>query len=139
MSRENVERLAETIQAFNRLIAGFERSALDEWIEFYDPATRFEPQQASLQGGYSGHEGLRRWLADMAEHYGAGGHVDCAELRDVGDRVLAFGTLRYIGKGSGIETESPIAVVASFRDGLIIEFRDYGDRRQALEAVGLSD
>ncbi len=139
MSQENVKRLAETVQAFNRLIAGFEQSALDEWIGFYDPAARFEPQQALLQGGYNGHEGIRRWLADMAEHYRAGGHLDCVELRDLGDRALAFGTLHYIGQASGIETESPVAVVASFRDGLITEFRDYGDRRQALEAVGLSE
>jgi len=32
-----------------------------------------------------------------------------------------------------------LAIVATFRNGLITQFRDYGDRKEALEAVGLSE
>ena len=53
--------------------------------------------------------------------------------------MVALGTLRVTGRGSGIEIEVPVAIVASFQAGLITHVKDYGDREQALEAVGLAD
>ena len=38
--------------------------------------------------------------------------------------------------GSGIETEASVAIVARYRDGLITHFKDYGEKDQALEAIG---
>lgn len=52
--------------------------------------------------------------------------------------MLALGTLRVRGRGSGIETDVPAAIAATFRHGLITHLKDYGDHDQALEAVGLS-
>ena len=43
------------------------------------------------------------------------------------------------GDSSGIDIEVPMAVVASFRHGLMTRFKDYGDKDQALEAAGLSE
>jgi ketosteroid isomerase-like protein len=60
-----------------------------------------------------------------------------AEVCDLGDQVLALGTLRVTGTGSGIEIEVPLAIVASFRDGLVTSLKDYGDKDRALAAVGL--
>ena len=51
--------------------------------------------------------------------------------------MFALGTLRVIGRSSGIETEVPVAFVARFRDGLMTECKDYGDKSRALEAAGL--
>jgi hypothetical protein len=65
--------------------------------------------------------------------------MECEDVRDLGETVLALGTLRVTGRSSGIEIEVPLAVVAGFREGLLSEFRDYGDHRQALEAAGLSE
>jgi ketosteroid isomerase-like protein len=42
-------------------------------------------------------------------------------------------------KGSGIETELRYAVVYTLRDGKIVRAREYIDRKQALEAVGLRE
>jgi ketosteroid isomerase-like protein len=131
MAQENVDRFREATEAFNR------RDVMD-FLRFMDPEVQFEPVQAALQGSYAGLDGVRGWLADLTEHY-EGGHVHYAEIRDLGDRVLALGTLRVTGMGSGIEIEVPLAVVASFREGLITHFKDYGDRDQALEAAGLQE
>lgn len=51
--------------------------------------------------------------------------------------MLALGTLRVRGRGSGIETDVPAAIAATFRHG-ITHLKDYADHDQALEAVGLS-
>ena len=74
-------------------------------------------------------------LADLAEHYESG-RMSFAEVRDLGDQVLALGALRVIGKGSGIAIEVPAALLATFRDGLITQLRDYGDESKALAAAG---
>jgi ketosteroid isomerase-like protein len=73
-------------------------------------------------------EGIERW-----------NHKDIPDFRDLGDRVLALGTLRAVGKESGVETEVPWTVVATFRDGLVTHFIDYADRDRALEAAGLRE
>jgi ketosteroid isomerase-like protein len=139
MSRENVDRFIEVTEAFNRLNRAFDRGDIDNWIDFFDPEVRFEPQQAALQGSYVGREGLRQWLADATEHYAPGGSLRYADIRDLGDQVLALGTLRFTGRGSGIATEAPVAIVASFRNGLITGLKDYGDKDRALETLGLSE
>ena len=141
MSEEDVDRFIEATEAFNRLTEApeaFDPRALEDFLGVMDPEVQFEPQQAALEGGYVGHEGVMQWLADLAQHY-KGGDIHCPDIRDLEDQVLALGTLRVIGRGSGIEAEVPVAIVASFRDGLITHFKDYGDKGQALEAAGLSE
>ena len=141
MSQENVKRLVEVREFFNRYGASPESAdpdALQSFFRLLHPGASFEPQIAGMHGTYEGHDGVRRWLTDMAEHY-TNVRMDYDEVRDVEDRVLALGTFRITGKGSGIEMEGPMAIVASFQDGLLSDLKDYGDRAQALEAVGLSE
>jgi ketosteroid isomerase-like protein len=142
MSQENVNRFLKATELFNRLGATAADSLNPEdingFLGFMHPEIHFEPQQALIQGSYEGPAGVLAWLADLAEHY-AGGRMECEDVRDLGETVLALGTLRVTGRGSGIEIEVPLAVVAGFREGLIAQLRDYGDNQQALEAVGLSE
>jgi ketosteroid isomerase-like protein len=61
------------------------------------------------------------------------------DVRDLGDRVLALGTTRSVARESGIEQEFVLAVVATFKDGLVTHWKDFGDKESALEAAGLSE
>jgi ketosteroid isomerase-like protein len=132
MSEENVQRFMEATDAFNR-------RDFEAWLGVMDPEVQFEPVQAALEGNYVGGEGAKRWLADATEHYRPGVQIHLADVRDLGDRVLALGTLHFVGMGSGIETDAPLAILAKFRDGLVIHLKDYGDKEKALEAAGLSE
>jgi hypothetical protein len=79
------------------------------------------------------------WFTDLYEHFQAVA-IDCPDVRDLGDRVLGLGTIRATGKGSGLETNHlTFATVARFRNGRLIHYIDFGDRDQALAAVGLSE
>jgi hypothetical protein len=140
MSEENVVRFAKCQEAFNRLIADPPNleAGLD-FLQFMDPDVRFDPQQAVLQGTYVGRDGVATWLMDLAEHYEVGGRLDCPDVRDLGDRVLGLGTLSVTGKGSGIEINVPVAILATFRGDLITDFKDFGDQKPALEAAGLRE
>jgi hypothetical protein len=139
VAKSNVDRFNDGTAAFNQIAAApgeASGEAVSAYLRLLHPEIHFEPQQAALQGTYVGTDGVREWLADLGETYG-GGHIHFVEIRDLGDRVLGLGTLHLTGKGSGIQAELPVAVVAVFQDGLMTQFKDYGDSRQALEAVGL--
>lgn len=129
MSRANVDLMREGIERFNR-------NDIEGVLGLMDPEIRFEHRMADLEGDFTGVEPVRGWFADIAQHF-ASWRIDCGDIRDLGDRVLALGTMRAIGKGSGVEAEVPYTVVAEFRNGLMTHFTDYGDREKAVEAAGL--
>jgi len=59
---------------------------------------------------------------------------------DVDDeRVLVLVRANATGKGSGIPVELRNAHEFTIRDGVLVRFKVYGDRDDALEAAGLSE
>jgi ketosteroid isomerase-like protein len=131
MSRENVERFVASTEAFNR-------GDVEAWLKPYATEVVFEPQIAAVEGASLGRDGMRAFAAaigDLYDRFQARFH----DVRDLGDTVLALGDANSIGRGSGIRMDQPLAIVASFRDGRIVHFKDYGNEAEALEAVGLSD
>jgi ketosteroid isomerase-like protein len=86
-----------------------------------------------------GPEAVRRYLQDWIDVFDDVTNVP-EELLDIGDdRVLAVQHARGRAKASGVETEISYAVVYTLRDGKIVRAREYIDRKQALEAVGLRE
>lgn len=102
------------------------------------PDVEFIPRRAAVQGTYHGHAGMREYIAENAESFDLF-EVRNAEFRDLGGRILAFGTVRVRGRESGVEVTHPTALLVTFRDGKIIRFQDFGERGDALEAAGLSE
>ena len=128
---ENVDRFLEGAEAFNR-------GDIERALKGFDPNVRFEPQVTVMEGAFVGRDAVRAFMTDSTDFYEVF-EVHYSEVRDLGERVLAFGTARSIGRESAIETEVPLAVVASYREGLCTRWKDYGDRDLALEAAGLSE
>jgi ketosteroid isomerase-like protein len=94
------------------------------------------PILAGMEGGYSGHDGVRRWWASLLGTF-PDFHAEIVELRDLGDLTLA--TLRFRGHGAASATPLEAAAwqVSRFRHGKIIGWRVYTSEQDALEAVGL--
>jgi len=128
----------ENLDAFHRMLKDFQRGDFDAWIGSFSEDAEFIPRRAPIEGDFRGHEGLRRFLADTAETFDVF-HPDYDDVQDVGDHVLALGTLRLRGKGGGVEMEVTSALVGTFRDGKLVRFQDFGDPDKALAAVGLSE
>jgi ketosteroid isomerase-like protein len=133
MSQENVEFAKAVFEALNR--GDREKAICLAHPEIVLDATRsvFNPKT------YVGRDGLRQWLADTDDVW-EGMHTEQNEVIDAGDRVVVIGRLVGKGKGSGVEVGRPNATVLTIRDGLLIRSETgYTSRREALEAVGLSE
>src|SRR5262245_16378115 len=133
MSQENVDVVRAAFEALNR-------RDRETAFSFADPevvvdATRrvFNPTT------YVGLQGIREWAADLDEIW-ASFTNEVSEFIDAGDRVVVVGQLRGKGKASGVEVRQGIAGVWTVRDGRIVRVEiGYTDRREALEAMGLSE
>lgn len=131
MAQENVEAVHRGVDAMNR-------GEPDAILDVVDEEVVWEPLRAAVEGAYRGHAGMRRYFGDTAETFERF-EVRFAEVRDLGDRVLAIGTVRARGRDSGAEIEIVTAAVFTFREGRLVQYKDYGDRRAALEAAGVEE
>jgi ketosteroid isomerase-like protein len=87
---------------------------------------------------YRGHEGVRELFGGFDDAF-AEFHFEYWEIRDLGDRILAIGRIRGRGREGGVEVESPLGVVADYRDGKAIRVLSFLDPEEALEAAGLRE
>lgn len=132
MSDENLQRFTEGVEAFNRHdLAGS--------VRVMDPELVWVHRLAEMEGTCVGPDAVLGWYDDLWKHFESM-EIVCPDIRDLGgDRVLGLGEVHAIGKGSGAKTMFPYTVVATYRRGRLIHYIDYGDRDQALAAVGLSE
>jgi ketosteroid isomerase-like protein len=122
-------------QAFERWNSG------DREVDFdtIDREVELHGILASTRGvPYRGHEGVRQWLADIDEQF-EGWEIWVDEMRELDDeRVLAFGGIRMVGRGSGIELDQPVAWLFAFRAGKIVRYQAFRDRAETLQAAGIA-
>jgi ketosteroid isomerase-like protein len=102
----------------------------------FHPDVEFLPLRAATEGAYRGLEGIERFLADTLEVFEK--FEWNYEYADLGDRVLAWGTIHLRARGSGVETDVETAGLIDFRDGKIVRWEDFGSKDRALEAAALS-
>jgi len=134
MSEENVEVFRRAVQAFNARDIAVLADLITEDYEFVP----YLPAGVEKTTTYRGRQGLRDYLKDADEAWESIQiHLD--EVRDLGDRVLAFGEMRARGRGSGIYARVPLAWVLEFRDGKVWRYQSFGDTPEAIEAAGLSE
>jgi ketosteroid isomerase-like protein len=94
------------------------------------------PRRSATEGAYVGHDGVRSWFADNRATFEVF-NLDYPDVRDLGDRILAIGTVHVRGRGSQVETDVPSAGIATFREGKATRWEDFGDVRLAVEAAGV--
>ena len=131
MSQQNVE-------AFLRGADAISRGDLIDIPQLVHPEAVFEPLRSGTEGPFVGHDGMRRFIADTEEMFEIF-RISWTDVRDLGDRVLAIGSIRMRARGSGVETDVPSAAIAEYRDGLMWRYKDYGQARAALEAARLGE
>ena len=131
MSEENVEVVERAIAAIN------ERD-IDGYLACCTEDIQLRAAVSPVAGVYEGADGIRRWFADT-EDAGPDFRIDLERLECVGgEQVLAFLRVTVHGRASGLPTPIETGNVYEFEEGKIRRVEVFLDRREALEAAGLS-
>jgi ketosteroid isomerase-like protein len=129
----NVELVRSWIDAYNA-------RDVDAFVAQCDPAVEFHSLFAAVGGGlYREHDGVRKWYRDLEDTWGDEVSIEPEVLFDLGEQVLVFAVLHGRGRQSGVDVAMPYAVVSRWRDGLVVYYKTFLDRDEALRELGVTE
>jgi hypothetical protein len=134
MSKENVETVKRAIGAVNDRDIDRYLACCTEDVQMWTPL-------ASIGAVYEGPDAIRRFFTDIQDTV-PDFRIELERLDAVdAGRVLAFVRITATGRASGLPAASdmPTANVYELTEGKIRRVRIFLDRKEALEAVGLSE
>jgi ketosteroid isomerase-like protein len=124
MSEQNVE--------LTRLLAAaYNARDIETVIAYCDPSIEFRAAIAATGGVYRGHDGMREYFRDVRDAWAGEIRVEPEAYFDFGDQTLVFHALRGRGRHSGVEVAIPVALLARWREGLLVHLRAYAHREMA--------
>ena len=134
MSRENVA-------AVRRMVERWNAGDVEGWLECWSAEAEWTSQPiGAFEGGprtYRGHEGLRRFVADVLEGFADLGEFLEPSFRDVGGSVLVLADYRAQAGATGPEASARWGWLFELRDGEVVRGRDFLDQQQALETANV--
>jgi ketosteroid isomerase-like protein len=123
-----------------RLFDAFNRRDIETALGLLHPDVVFEPVSgAILNDGqpYRGHEGMRRYFADVQEHWHEL-HVTPVHTRAAGDAVVALGQTSGRGPAGPLDG-APTTWVFKFKDDLAAHIQVFSDERLARKALAVEE
>jgi ketosteroid isomerase-like protein len=127
------------VQLTRRLAATFNAHDIEAVIASCDPSIEFHAAVAAVGGVYRGHDGLREYFRDLEEAWAGDIQVEPEAYFDLGEHTLLFHELRGRGRHSGVEVAMLVALVARWREGLLVYLHGYANREDALRELGVSE
>jgi hypothetical protein len=82
---------------------------------------------------------MRRWQRDFDDAWGDEIRIEPEVYFDLGEQTLAFHVMHGRGRQSGAEVAMPIATVYRWRDGLLVYWKGYVQREDAVSDLGVSE
>jgi len=132
VSERNVELHRRWIEAFNS-------RDIEAVIALCDPSVELDSAFAAIGGGiYKGHDGIRRYFRDYEDAWGTEIRVQPEAYFDLGEQTILFCAMRGRGQHSGADVEMALTQVARWRDDLLVYFKSYRQREDALSDLGVS-
>jgi ketosteroid isomerase-like protein len=126
------------VQGHRRFIEAFDARDVEGLIASCHEKVEVHSVFAAVGGAvYNGHDGVRTWLRDIEEVWSEFRVVSEAYF-DLGEYTIAFNVLNGRAQQSGVEVAMPYATVMRWRDDLIIYFKAYAHREDALRDLGVS-
>lgn len=124
------------ISLLQQAVEPFNRRELDPVFEFLDPEVEWLPPPRSIEPARRGHAGVRElfesWFESW-EHL----RIEVEDVFRAGDELAVFVRQSGQGRGSGVEVAVRVAYLWTLRDGKVVRFQLFPERREALRAAGL--
>ena len=131
MSQENVKLAHSAADAFNR-------RDLDAFLALLDDDVQGVPLAIDIDGGYRGHDGIRRWWGDLVDAF-PDLTIEVVGVSDPGDLTISAVRMRGHGAGGDAPVDMRVWRVARWRGQKCIWWGSFRSEAEALEAVGLSE
>jgi ketosteroid isomerase-like protein len=127
------------VELNRRIVEAFNARDVEAVIALCHPSIELHSVLAAVGGGvYHGHSGVRSWHRDFEDAWGDEIHLEAEAYFDLGEYTVAFYVYHGRGRQSGAEVSMTSAVAARWRDGLLVYFKAYTDREEALRDLGVS-
>ena len=141
MSEENLERLRRRLEEWDpkaQVAAAKKGEAIPD-IEVIDPEVTFEDAVLPDHIGetYHGYGGILRATEQWLEAFESI-DIELDRIVGSGDRFVSIHRARMKAKHTGIELDSDLAYIWTFRDGRVVHIKGFVDLPEALAAAGLS-
>jgi ketosteroid isomerase-like protein len=141
MSQANAESLRAFVETWVPeawTMEAWRRGELD--TSLLDPDVIYEDTVMPDRVGetYRGHEGVVRateQVVEAAEWL----LIELEQIVEAGDRLVSIHRVRAKARYTGIEFESRVAYLWTFRDGKVIQYRSFLDPQEALGAAGMEE
>ena len=130
----------ENVELYRRAVEAYNARDIEAFIALCDPS--IEGQSVLRRSAAPSTTGTTG-CGDSLETSRTNGEMRPAwsprRTSDLGGNVLAFHLLHGRGKQSGAEVAMPFAQVVRWRDGLIVYFKGYANRDDALRDLGVAE
>jgi len=129
---------AAKLETVRRLFDSFSQGQVDENVigaSFAPTVEVFDFPEAPGRHRYRGHDGVRQFLADVAENWKSTS-IEVGEITEVGQKILVLGRQKSVGALAGVPVENDFGEVFRFEGDRIAEVRMFRDHEQAKEAAG---
>ena len=131
MSQENVELVYRVLDAFNR-------RDLDAVLALMHGDVEFGSRLAAMEGGYNGHEGIRRWWQTILDA-SPDRTVAIVEVRDLGEVSSHWDTLAVMARSVTFRTRRPSGPLPGGSGKKAVWWGVFPTKAEALEAAGLRE
>ena len=125
-------------EVVRRLYAAMDDRDIATIMELAHPDAEWIPDPRVGEGPVRGREKVIAFFLDRAEMFGEV-RTELERLWERDDQVLAFIQVAGEGRASGAGFDVRIAHLWTLRDGVLVRGQGFGNRREALEAIGLTE
>jgi len=127
--------MSTSIEVVTQAYQAFKRQDAEALIAIADPEIEFGGSAAAPDGLYRGHDGIRKYMADIDGAFGHEWDAELERIADAGDdRVVLVARVFGPGKG-GLPLDLRLAHIWDLRDGKLLRGTVYLDPEAALDAV----
>ena len=131
--------LAAETEAIREAYAALNRNDIEGFVKDFDPQIeRIEFEGLPTAGTYRGLEAVKEHVANGRSTW-AEGSCEPEQFIVAGDKVVVLAHVLVRLKDHTDWIDGRIGDVFTFRDGKAIQFRTFGEQREALEWAGVED